>query len=181
MRKHILDNDFWCLQRSRKPPFPQNRTLLCPFCATVWRTQGLMLSGYWLVLLPWIWQFPLPSGTPSVQKRRTRMPEGPAVSQIWQLYTVATIPMLLFLSKLCERCVPSSTLLKYEELHVWKTLSTHPENTCMRNGGSFKTFVVSQVKGRCSSTSNREERRTHSYCYIPYERIGYYDSHGSEG
>lgn len=109
------------------------------------------------------------------------MPEGPAVSQIGQLYTVATIPMLLFLSKPRERCVPSSILLKYEELHVWMTLSTHPESLCMRNRGSFKTFVVSQLKCRCCSASSREERKTHHYSCIPHQRMGYYGSHGSEG
>lgn len=100
------------------------------------------------------------------------MPEGPAVSQIGQLYTVATIPMLLFLSKPRERCVPSSILLKYEELHVWMTLSTHPESLCMRNRGRFKTFVVSQLKCRCCSASSREERKTHHYKLHPTPEDG---------
>lgn len=66
MMKHIFDKEFWCPQHSQKLPAPENRTLLCPLCTTVWRTQGLMLSCFWLVLLPCIWQFPLPSGIPFV-------------------------------------------------------------------------------------------------------------------
>lgn len=66
INKQILGKDFWCVQHSQKPSSHQNRTLLCPLCASVWRTQTLMLSCYWLVLLPCNWQFPLPSGTLSI-------------------------------------------------------------------------------------------------------------------
>lgn len=174
MRKHILDKDFWCLQHSQKlSPPPQNRTSLCPLCATVWRTQGLMLSCYWLVLLPCIWQFPLPSDTPSAcpekenqdARRSSCFTDRTAIHSSNNSYVIIS-------QQASWRCVPSSILLKYEELHVWMTLSTHPESLCMRNRGSFKTFVVSQLKCRCCSASSREERKTHHYKLHPTPEDG---------
>lgn len=142
---------------------PHNRTSLCSFCATEWKTRDLQLTCCCLVLLPHIWKSSLPSSTLSVcpengnQKLFHRYNSYMQGEQSCCYYFSASLVK--------DVCLAVPFWNMNSSTSRWH--STHPENIWWRNRGSFETYVFSHFKSRWSSTSCREERWTHHYSCFP--------------